>query len=73
MGVSGTSDLLMPTSEAFGDVFTMQVRTGYQGDLQLKGSYPFTCHGDMANTRLDRFSRVNLDRKYEETNSMFGH
>ena len=73
MGASGTSDLLYPINEPFGDVFTMHVRTGYKGDLQLKGSYPFCCNGSMVNTRLDRFSRVENNRQYHETNSMFGH
>ena len=72
-GASGQSDLMRPTNEPFGDVFTMHVRTGYKGDLQLKGSYPFCHTGSMANTRLDRFSKVEPKRQYEETNSMFGH
>ena len=72
-GASGQSDLMKPVNEPFGDVFTMHVRTGYKGDLQLKGSYPFCHNGSMANTRLDRFSRVETGRQYHETNSMFGH
>jgi len=73
VGASRTDDLLKPINETYGDVFTMQVRTGYKGDLQLKGSYPFCTGGSMKNTRLDRFSRVENDRVYSETNSMFGH
>ena len=73
VGASGQCDLLEPVQEPFGDVFTMHVREGYKGDLQLKGSYPFCSNGSMANTRLDRFSRVESGRKYEETNPMFGH
>lgn len=72
-GASGQCDIMKPTHEAFGDVFTMHVRTGYKGDLQLKGSYPFCHTGSMANTRLDRFGRVEPERQYHETNSMFGH
>jgi len=73
MGASGIDDLLKPMNEPFGDVFTMHVREGYKGDLNLKGSYPFCHTGSMQNTRLDRFSRVEVDRVYAQTNSMFGH
>ena len=73
VGAEGTCDLLKPEAVPFGDVFTMHVRTGYKGDLILKGSYPFCHDGSMKNTRLDSFNRVDLNRVYAETNSMFGH
>ena len=73
IGVSGQEDLLKPTYEAYGDVFNMRIQTGWKGQLQLRGSYPFCNHGLIKDSRLDTFSRVEPDRSYRQTNPMFGH
>lgn len=72
IGASGCSDLLEPTQKAYGDIFTMQVRN-WNGDLCLRGSYPYCCDGSMNSSHLGTFSRVENGRVYHETNSMFGH
>lgn len=73
VGASGVDDLLKPTCSPYGDKFTMRVRTGYRGGVDLRGSYPFCNTGSMENSRLGSFSRVEADRLYSQTNSMFGH
>lgn len=72
MGTNGQSNVQEPIFCPFGDVFKMHVRTGYKGDLMLKGSYPY-CNGDMKNTRLDSFCRHKEGKQYYETMPQFGH
>jgi hypothetical protein len=73
MGESCQSNVQEPVFCPFGDIFTMQVRTGYKGDICLKGSYPFCHDGSMKNKRLDSFSRHIEGKQYHETMSQFGH
>lgn len=73
IGGDAVSDDLKPINKPFGDVFTMRIKTGYKGQLQLRGSYPFCHDGSMNHTRLGTFDHVESDRAYSETNSMFGH
>ena len=74
MGTSGQDNVQEPIFHPFGDIFTMYIRTGYKGDLQLKGTYPFLNCGEMARgTRMDSFWRHKEGKQYFETDSMFGH
>ena len=73
MGNSGTDNVQEPIFCPYGDIFTMRIKTGYKGDLQLKGSYPFCKDGSMDNKRLDCFWRCEEGKQYFETDAMFGH
>ena len=72
-GTDGTHDHLQAIFCPYGDTFTMRIKEGYRGDLQLKGSYPFCNDGKMENKRLDSFSRCEDGKIYYETNIMAGH
>ena len=73
MGTSGQANVQEPIFSPYGDIFTMQLRKGYKGDLQLKGSYPFCNDGRMENKRLDSFWRVRPEQQFHETMAQFGH
>ncbi len=73
MGHENQCDVLEPIYCPYGDIFTMQIREGYRGDLQLKGSYPFCANGKMDNTRLDRFTKCTPGGQYHQTDCMSGH
>lgn len=62
---------LQPINEGFGDVFRMRVETGYQGQVNLRGTYA-DCQGK-AGFRLGTFYPVDPSKCYHETDSMFGH
>jgi hypothetical protein len=73
MGHENQHDILEPIFFPYGDIFTMQVREGYTGDLQLKGSYPFCNNGKMDNSRMDRFTKCSPGDQYHQTDCMSGH
>jgi hypothetical protein len=72
MGTDGQCNVQEPIFCGFGDIFRMYIRTGYKGDLQLRGEYPF-CHTGTGSKRMDSFSRVAQGQQFHETDSMFGH
>lgn len=72
MGESSHCNVQEPIFYPFGDIFTMQLRAGYNGGVQLKGSYPF-CHDGTGSRRLGSFSKVHEGEQFHETDAMFGH
>lgn len=65
-------DAQIPTQNTFGDKFLMKMEE-YNGQINLRGSYPFCCTGKMTDKRLDTFYPTEKGRVYHETNSQFGH
>lgn len=70
-GEAAQSNLQEPLFCPFGDMFTLQVRTG-ENDITLVGSYPF-CHTGTGSKRRGSFSRHETGRIYHETMAQFGH
>ena len=83
-----TQDALRPTKESYGLPFRMRIERPqskhFKGQVWLRGSYPFLSRfeedwsdeqkkGWLKSKRLDSFSKVEPDRSYFQTNSMFGH
>jgi len=62
-----------PTNEPYGDIFTLRIKTDYNGDLILRGSYPYCNDGSMKNKRLGSFDPHAKGSVYYETMSQFGH
>jgi len=73
MGHESQCNVQEPIFCPFGDIFTMQIRTGFDGSLRLKGSYPFCSDGKMDNKRLDSFSRAREGQQFHETDAYSGH
>ena len=72
MGENCQSNVQEPIFCPFGEVFTMRVQTGYDGEPRLRGSYPFL-HTGVGSKRLDSFSKHKEGQQYYETISQFGH
>lgn len=72
MGESCQSNVQEPIFMPFGEVFTMQIRTGHNGGISLVGSYPF-CHTGTGSKRLGYFGKHIDGAQYHETMSQFGH
>jgi len=70
MGTNGCCNVQEPIYQPYGKEFTMRVGSGYQGEVSLRGSYPY-CGDD--SKRLDSFSKVREGEQFNETDSMFGH
>lgn len=64
---------LKPIAESFGDKFKMKIQEGYQGEVNLRGSYPYCHDAKMTSKRLDTFHPTIKGRCYHETNPQFGH
>lgn len=72
MGTSCQSNVQEPIFCPFGDIFTLQVRTGFDKGIALVGSYPF-CHNGTGSKRKGWFSKAEPGRQYHETMPEFGH
>ena len=72
MGNESQCDLQMPLFCPFGDVFTMRIKEQYNGELGLRGSYPFCCSGE-GSRRLDTFTKAKEYAIFRETDAYSGH
>ena len=72
MGESGQANVQEPIFSTFGDIFNLQVRTGYSGGISLVGSYPFLHTGE-GSKRRGYFSKHTIGQQYHETMAQFGH
>jgi hypothetical protein len=64
---------LQPTKNGFGDKFKMKIQERSNGEISLRGSYPFCNDGKMSSKRLGTFYPTAEGSVYMETNPQFGH
>lgn len=79
MGESGQANVQEPIFCPFGDTFRMKIQGGFNGEIYLRGSYPYLHNGKIddsyggKNLRLDTFSKAKQGQQFHETMAEFGH
>lgn len=71
-GYSGQSYKQQPSNQPFGDTFQLRVDRGYDGRVNLVGSYPYS-HSGEGYKRHGSFQKVKDGQIFYETDSRFGH